>query len=162
MATSGRTVTLQSSDLMQFVVDREIAKNSGVVRNLLEDFSDDNPTIPFMNVRGKILEKVIEFMTYHHNHSFLLGDDKEKDSTAIEPWDKNFCNVDQATLFELLQAANFMDVKGLLDVTCKTVANMIRGKTPEEIRKTFGIVNDFTPEEEEQIRKENLWCEELK
>ena len=67
---------------MQFVVDREIAWNSGVVRNLLEDFSEDNPTIPFMNVRGKILEKVIEFMTYHHNHPFLLGDDKEKDSTA--------------------------------------------------------------------------------
>jgi len=25
---------------------------------------------------------------------------------------------------------------------------MIKGKTPEEIRKTFNIVNDFTPEEE--------------
>ena len=34
------------------------------------------------------------------------------------------------------------------DVGCKTVANMIKGKTPEEIRKTFNIHNDFTPEEE--------------
>lgn len=34
------------------------------------------------------------------------------------------------------------------------------GKTPEDIRKTFGIKNDFTPEEEEQVRKENEWCEE--
>lgn len=40
-------------------------------------------------------------------------------------------------------------------VGCKTVANMIKGKSVEEIRKTFNIVNDFTPEEEEQIRKEN-------
>lgn len=53
-----------------------------------------------------------------------------------------------------------MDIKGLLDVTCKTVANMIKGKTPEEIRKTFNIKNDFTPVEEEQVRKENEWCEE--
>jgi S-phase kinase-associated protein 1 len=37
---------------------------------------------------------------------------------------------------------------------------MIKGKTAEEIRKTFHIRNDFTPEEEEQVRKENLWCEE--
>jgi len=47
-----------------------------------------------------------------------------------------------------------------LDVTCKTVANMIKGKNPEEIRKTFNIKNDFNPQEEEQVRKENEWCEE--
>lgn len=34
---------------------------------------------------------------------------------------------------------------------CKTVANMIKGKTPEEIRKLFNIVNDFTPEEEVRV-----------
>ena len=28
---------------------------------------------------------------------------------------------------------------------------MIKGKTPEEIRKTFNIKNDFTPAEEEQV-----------
>ncbi len=37
---------------------------------------------------------------------------------------------------------------------------MIKGKTPEEIRKTFNIQNDFTPEEEDQIRRENEWAEE--
>ena len=64
------------------------------------------------------------------------------------------------TISEIIQAANYLDIKGLLDVTCKTVANMIKGKTPEEIRKTFNIKNDFTPAEEEQVRKENEWCEE--
>ena len=36
-------------------------------------------------------------------------------------------------------------------MACKTVANMIKGKQPEEIRKTFNIKNDFTPQEEEQV-----------
>lgn len=54
-------------------------------------------------------------------------------------------------LMFLWQAANYLDIKGLLDVTCKTVANMIKGKSPEEIRKTFNIKNDFTEEEEAQV-----------
>lgn len=31
----------------------------------------------------------------------------------------------------------------------------IIAKSPEEIRKTFNITNDFTPEEEDQVRREN-------
>lgn len=55
-----------------------------------------------------------------------------------------------------------MDIKGLLDVTCKTVANMIKGKTPEEIRKAFNVKNDYSASEEEQVRKENEWLYEEK
>lgn len=33
------------------------------------------------------------------------------------------------------------------DAGCKMVTNMIKGKTPEEIRKLFNIVNEFTPKE---------------
>lgn len=50
-----------------------------------------------------------------------------------------------------------MNVKGLLDLTCQTVADMIKGKTTEEIREAFNIENDFTPEEEEEIRRKNMW-----
>lgn len=60
-------------------------------------------------------------------------------------------DMEALNLETLLQAANYLDIKGLLDVTCKTVANMIKGKTPEEIRKTFNIKNDFTEEEEAQV-----------
>ena len=79
---------------------------------------------------------------------------------VVQIWYANFANVEQEVLFELILAANYMDIKPLLDLTCATVASMIKGKTPEEIRKTFNIVNDFTPEEEAQVREENKWCEE--
>jgi S-phase kinase-associated protein 1 len=79
---------------------------------------------------------------------------------VVQDWYANFANVEQEVLFELILAANYMDIKPLLDLTCATVASMIKGKTPEEIRKTFNIVNDFTPEEEAQVREENKWCEE--
>lgn len=109
-----------------------------------------------------ILSQVIEWATHHKDDPSPPEDDenREKKTDDIDPWDQDFLKVDQGTLFELILAANYLDIKGLLDVTCKTVANMIKGKMPEEIRKTFNIKNDFTPEEEEQIRKENEWCEE--
>ena len=56
------------------------------------------------------------------------------------------------------QAANFLNIKGLLDLTCQSVADLIKGKSPEDIRKTFNIRNDFTPEEEAAVRKENQWA----
>lgn len=87
-------------------------------------------------------------------------DDTSKRTDDICQWDSEFLKVDQGTLFELILAANYLDMKGLLDVCCKTVANMIKGKSPEEIRRTFNIRNDFTPEEEEAVRKENEWCED--
>jgi len=59
-----------------------------------------------------------------------------------------------------LQAAYALEIQPLVELCCKIVANMIKGKSAEEIRKTFNIINDFTPEEEEQIRRENEWAED--
>ena len=53
--------------------------------------------------------------------------------------DARFCEIDQEMLFECILAANYMDIKSLLDLTCAKVASMIKGKTPEEIRKTFNV-----------------------
>ncbi|KAI5343201.1 hypothetical protein L3X38_011077 [Prunus dulcis] len=64
----------------------------------------------------------------------------------------------ESILFDLILAANYLNIKSLLNLTCEVVADMIKGKTPEEIHKTFNIMNDFTPEEEEEICKENQWA----
>jgi S-phase kinase-associated protein 1 len=57
-----------------------------------------------------------------------------------------------------VQAANYLHIQSLLDLTCKTVADQMKGKTIEEIRKKFNIVNDYTKEEEEEVRRENSWA----
>ncbi|CAN0906873.1 SCF ubiquitin ligase complex protein SKP1a [Linum grandiflorum] len=57
-----------------------------------------------------------------------------------------------------LKAADYLNIKDLLDFTCRKAAHMISKKTMEEMRKIFNIKNDFTPEEEANIRIENRWA----
>jgi len=119
--------------------------------------------MPLPNVKPYILGKVNEYIKYHHSNP---ADEIEKPLKSanmrevVSEWDASFVEIEQEHLFELILAANYMDIKPLLDLTCAKVASMIKGKSPEEIRQKFNIKNDFTPEEEEVIRAENKWAED--
>jgi len=158
-------LVLQSSDGEDIQVDRDVAERSVLIKNMVGDLGEEamEEPIPIPNVNAAVLKKVIEWCIHHkHDPPSTNEDDSDsrKKTTDIEEWDQKFMQVDQEMLFEIILAANYLDIKALLDVGCKTVANMIKGKSPEEIRKTFNIQNDFTPEEEDQIRRENEWAED--
>ncbi|XP_020193292.1 SKP1-like protein 1 isoform X4 [Aegilops tauschii subsp. strangulata] len=141
-------ITLKSSDGQEFDVEEAVAMESQTIRHMIEDDCADND-IPLPNVDSKILSKVIEYCKKHVQAS---------PKPDLKSFDAEFVKVDRATLFDLILAANYLNIKGLLDLTCQTVADMIKDNTPEEIRKIFNIKNDFTPEEEAEVRKENQWA----
>lgn len=132
---------------------------------LAEDAEDDGNELefPLPNVKTQVLRKVIEFCEHHLEEPMTEIEKPLKSQNmadVVQKWYADFVDLEQVLLFELILAANYMDIKPLLDLTCATVASMIKGKTPEEIRATFNITNDFSPEEEAQVREENKWCEE--
>ncbi|KAJ7978632.1 SKP1-like protein [Quillaja saponaria] len=147
---SAKKITLKSSDGETFQVDEDVALESQTIKHLIEDDCADN-VIPVPIVSGQILAKVIEYCKAH----FDAGGNNDE---ILKNWNAEFVKVDQTTLFDLILAANYLNIKSLLDLTCQAVADLIKGKTPEEIRKTFNIKNDFTPEEEEEVRRENQWA----
>ncbi|KAI8962512.1 E3 ubiquitin ligase SCF complex, Skp subunit [Daldinia sp. FL1419] len=158
-------IRLQSNDSVKIDVEKVVAERSLLIKNMLEDLGPnaETQTIPIPNVTEPVLRKVIEWCEHHRHDPPATNEDESdnrKKTTDIDEWDQKFMQVDQEMLFEIILASNYLDIKALLDVGCKTVANMIKGKSPEEIRKTFNITNDFTPEEEEQIRRENEWAED--
>ncbi|WFD29083.1 TATA-binding protein-associated factor mot1 [Malassezia sp. CBS 17886] len=151
-------VLLTTSDNEHFTVDRDVAERSVLIKQMIEDIGETDQPIPLPNVSSSVLTKVLEYCSHHRNDLPTSSDDTDemrRRATDISEWDAKFIQVDQEMLFEIILAANYLDIKSLLDVGCKTVANMIKGKQPEEIRKLFNIQNDFTPEEEAQIRREN-------
>jgi S-phase kinase-associated protein 1 len=49
---------------------------------------------------------------------------------------------DHETFFKLALAAHYLCIKNLLDLTCQVIDDMIRGKTPEQIRQIINIQNE--------------------
>jgi S-phase kinase-associated protein 1 len=107
-----------------------------------------------LSVEGRILALVLDFYA-------ALGEGTPPSRSERIAQFLATSATDQGTLFHLILAANVLGAKDLLDATCKNVADQIAGKTPEEIRSHFNIENDFTPEEEEEVRRENAWCEDI-
>uniref|UniRef100_A0A803LSS5 SKP1-like protein n=1 Tax=Chenopodium quinoa TaxID=63459 RepID=A0A803LSS5_CHEQI len=138
-----RKIILKSADNEHFEVDEKAAMLSQTIKNLIEDIGESNDPIPLPNVSSAILSKIIEYCNKHVEEE----NKAESENDDLKQWDADF-----------LKAANYMDIKSLLDLSCQCVANMIKGKTPEQIRKHFNIKNDFTPEEEEEVRRENQWA----
>ena len=155
-------VKLTTMDGETVEVPVDIACKSILVKGIVDDSGFDDE-IPLASVKKTILDKIIEYCTYIHTNS---APEIEKPlrsnqlSDVVSEWFANFVNLEQEVLFELILAANFMDIKSLLELSCAKVASLIKGKTIQETRKFFNIENDFTPEEEAQIMDENRWAEE--
>eukprot|EP00644_Phytophthora_capsici_P009178 jgi/Phyca11/526054/estExt2_fgenesh1_pm.C_PHYCAscaffold_60149 len=147
-------VKLVSMDGEAFEVETPVAVLSELVKTLVADDQDEGDEIqeiPLPNVKGHVLAKVVEFCR-HHKDAPMADIQKPLKSANLSE-----CEL----LFELILAANYMDIKSLLDLSCAKVATMIKGKTPEEIRATFGITEEFTEEEQQRILEENKWIEDV-
>ncbi|CAJ0587046.1 unnamed protein product, partial [Mesorhabditis spiculigera] len=138
MAESGvAMLSLTSSDQMSFKVKREVAETFAPVSTLLQDLSADyDAPIPVMGVTGEILKIVIGYTEQHIEAGPRQG--------KTLPWETTFVSDNKDKIYELLLAANYLDVKPLLDLLCEAVAAQIRGKNSKQIREHFGL-----PENEE-------------
>jgi len=159
------TPDVYDSSEFQFIII--ILSTLPIIPSATTDDEDEQQTghveFPLPNVKAQVLKKVLEFCEHHLAEPMTEIEKPLKSQNmqdVVQKWYADFVNVEQVLLFELILAANYLDIKPLLDLTCATVASMIKGKSPEDIRATFNIKNDFSPEEEAQVRDENKWCEE--
>ena len=157
-----KKIILVSSDGEKVEISSKAVKLSILVKGIIDDYPDD-AEVPLNNVKSNILKKIKEFLDHYEN---LETKEIERPlpsqnfKECVPEWDYKYIDVDIDLIFELILAANYMDIKPLLELASAKVASIIKGKNTEEIRKTFNITNDFTPEEEQQITEENKWCME--
>ncbi|XP_073111310.1 SKP1-like protein 1A [Elaeis guineensis] len=154
-AQKEKKIVLRSSDGEEFEVEVATARQSKMISNMINDGCVEG-SIPLFNVDARTLAKVIEYCRRHAGATRIL-DEYDNPNEEIKSWDATYIDVHQTILYDILQAADYLEIKDLLDLACEQVANIIRGKHVEEIRNTFNIKNDFTVEEEKEIRKQHPW-----
>lgn len=139
-----------------FIVKKELADMMGTIKELLEDMGEI--------LEGTEIEVDVDLLAFPYVIQYLQYqfDDKgneEKLKTLDEAFVQSL-NVNNEVRFMVMRTANYLNIPTLLDLLTTNEANQIKGKTTEELRKMYNIVNDFTPEEEEQIKKDNAWMNE--
>ena len=157
-----KKITLVSSDGKKVEISNKAVQRSVLVKGIIEDYPDD-AEVPLNNVKSDILNKIKEYLEHYENtepKEIERPLPSQNFKECVDEWNYYYIDVDLDLIFELILGANYMDIKPLLELASAKVASIIKGKTTEEIRKTFGITNDFTPEEEQQIIEENKWCME--
>jgi S-phase kinase-associated protein 1 len=156
MTTANNMCVLNGRDGINVIVPLAVAKVSITIRNMLEDLGEileegqDN-NIPVPGVKGAILDKIYIFCNYIHTNpqeldTLITWTDDKTYTFPLPEWYNEFLNIDQATLFEVILGANFLDIQPLLNMTCKYIANIIRNKTPDELKILFK-----NPDEEEPV-----------
>lgn len=109
-------ITVVTGDSLELEVGAAVVEHSEFLRHLLEDVPVRG-SITLPNVDAQSLRLIVEYC--EHNGAFLS-------------------TLSNEVLFKLVLAANYLNMRALLDDACENVAERIRGRTPQEIRTIFG------------------------
>jgi S-phase kinase-associated protein 1 len=157
------TVKLRANDSERdFEISFKAAKESGFIMNLLDATPNDGSTaIELQRVEEATLEKVVEFLIHHMEDPMIEIptplDGSTFDEIVTQEWYRRFMKeLENPMVFDLLTAANYMQIKPLLELACLKVTFELTGKNAEEIRDILNLPM-LTPEEEATARQEHRW-----
>ncbi|CAN6163184.1 unnamed protein product [Urochloa humidicola] len=164
-----KTITLISSDNERFEeVPEAAASLSPVIRKAINNGRSASGAaaataggIRLSKIPGKVLAKVLEYCNKHaaaDGSSASSGEaTNNKQAELIRRFDEEFVDgVDRFMLYDLLLAAYYLEVYGLVDLAKQKVADRLEARTAE-MRKTFWIKDDYFAAPDEDDEDEKQW-----
>jgi len=134
-------------------IERKHAYISVLVKTSIENDSSATE-VPLPGVTGPILSLVTQYMQHHKGVEPPIIEkplrSKIMREVCKDSWDAEFIDGigdDRQKLYDLILAANYMDIKSLLHLGCAKVASLIKGQPLEKIKD---ILSTGTKEEKKE------------
>ena len=149
-------VKLKSSDGKIFEVPFDILQKSKLFTDINQNDEDEENEIELKEIDGKNLERIIEYLKHYKDIEPKeipkpfpdRTDDAFLRSILNDDW--TFDYIQSMTLDEainLVNAANYLQIDGLLNILAAKLAHEMCNCEVEEARRKFSIEGDMTEEE---------------
>ena len=156
-----KKVKLKTSDNIIKEVDSNILMKSKLLDNLLKDFNEEE-LFSLPDVDSKYLELVIKYLEHYKDFEpkevpkpFPERTDEEFMKGILnDEWTYNYLTSQSLEdLINLINAANYLQIDGLINIIAAKLAHEMCNCDVEEARQKFGIECDMTEEEIAEIDK---------
>ncbi len=140
---TGNMLTLISKEGQGFSIDINSSKLCMTVTDMLDNLGiESDEPIDTRSVDSATLEKVLIFCDYIQNNpdkaeELTKWTDDRTFTIPLDEWFVNYITVDQKTVYDVIMAANFLNIQSLLQLGAKYIASLIRNKSPEELKTLF-------------------------
>jgi len=141
----GGSLKLTAQDGQEYELDRKAAFISKLVKTSVETDSTASE-VPIPSAKSNILEKIVEYMRHHNGDEPPIIEkplrSKIMKDVCKDKWDADFIDKigeNRQELYDLILAANYMDIKSLLHLGCAKVASLIKGQPLEKIKDILAV-----------------------
>lgn len=178
---SQKVIEIETNDNKIFILDADFVSLSPFFKEIADvEIVENGNNIVNVVFASWVMNKIIEYIFFRNDNPIIIDEldelDFDEDKEYRDPKRFNFTDEENAFLEgnrfvegdydflnyhnSIIDAADFLQLTCCIKLFARFWASKLNGKSVEEMRFIMNIENDFTPEEEEAIRKEHAWIDE--
>lgn len=148
---------LKSSDGKIIELDSKYFTQSKFLSDFIKDFPEQKDEIVLGEIDSKTLSKITEYLIHFEKEqpkeiSMPLPSPDLK--PILSEWEYNYITpIPLIDLPDLVNGANFLEIKSLVDLVSARFASELTNVPLEEARTKFGVDCDMTEKEKKEIDK---------
>ena len=128
----------EASDVGYYLLPKDSVKLSGLLSNIID--TDTKSTIHIKQVPSSVLHAVCQYLGHHKNVKPLPIPCPVPSTNIIDfvpdKWNAHWIDkYSKKEIFEIILAANYMDIMSLLHLGCAKMATLIKGLSQQQINR---------------------------